>query len=274
MPPSCSSNKTYVGERCHLQCNAGYVPAGEKLAVCTENQVWSTNDALECVPTIENAPPPAQFPVHNIDTNIFFPTAPSLLPPPSLLPLPSITQTRPPPPLHRPHMPRHRPYIKCPRNTTIYLSSGELSKHIILQKPLTNLDFRSIESVPAWAKNLEARLGVGNYEITFRGRDPITGHRARCHTIINVVARSEKPKVYYCTPSTEITLGVGETYKPVYWTEPRFEEGAFVQKSQVIFFVVKFFYFQIFNKIYFRVPVLILVPVCTQFVMRPQMIKD
>lgn len=84
------------------------------------------------------------------------------------------------------------------------------------------MDYRYIESHPAWTRNMQAHLGAGRHVVTFRGRDPVSGRRARCQTII-YVERAVSPKVNFCTRSFEVSLSPNQVYRSVVWEEPRFE---------------------------------------------------
>ncbi|XP_037938996.1 fibrillin-2 [Teleopsis dalmanni] len=220
LPTSCTLGKTYMGERCRLQCHPGYLPIHKTTTVCTSNQQWSNNATLDCVLPTQGG---------RVDTPLFN----AVLPPSTVLTSSTSTSSF----INRPFIPQtppqfnfgaavgiQRPYIKCPRNTTVFLAKNEATAHIILQKPLTNLDFRYIESFPEWTKNLQAHLTAGTYVITFRGHDPVSGKRARCQTVINV-RHAIAPKVSFCTPSFEVTLGTNQAFRSVVWEEPRFEDG-------------------------------------------------
>ncbi|XP_023294548.2 fibrillin-2 isoform X6 [Lucilia cuprina] len=225
LPQSCSLGSTYMGEQCRLKCNAGFVPVGKSVAICTSQMKWSYEGAFECVPM-------------HIDTRLDATNdfTPSFMPTLHKQPLPSIQttyQTRPlpnfawkPPTFGGAGAVAgtgvQRPYIKCPRNTTVFLANGERTTHIILEKPVTNLDYRYIESSPAWTRDLQAHLGPGSYNVVFRGHDPITGRKARCKTVINV-RHAEGPNIVFCTSSFEVQLAENQAYRSVVWEEPRFE---------------------------------------------------
>ncbi|XP_065361429.1 fibrillin-2 isoform X2 [Calliphora vicina] len=214
LPQSCSLGSTYMGEQCRLKCNVGFVPVGKSVAVCTSQMQWSYEGTFECVP------------MHVDTTNDF---TPSIMP---AIHKHQITyETRPM--LNLPWKPStyggvaagagvQRPYIKCPRNTTVFLANGERTAHIILEKPVTNLNYRYIESSPAWTRDLQAHLGPGSYNVVFRGHDPVTGRKARCKTVINV-RHAEGPKIVFCTASFEVQLAENQAYRSMVWEEPRFD---------------------------------------------------
>ncbi|KNC24941.1 hypothetical protein FF38_08702, partial [Lucilia cuprina] len=232
LPQSCSLGSTYMGEQCRLKCNAGFVPVGKSVAICTSQMKWSYEGAFECVPMHVDTRLDA--------TNDF---TPSFMPTLHKQPLPSIQttyQTRPlpnfawkPPTFGGAGAVAgtgvQRPYIKCPRNTTVFLANGERTTHIILEKPVTNLDYRYIESSPAWTRDLQAHLGPGSYNVVFRGHDPITGRKARCKTVINV-RHAEGPNIVFCTSSFEVQLAENQAYRSVVWEEPRFESKCGLKK--------------------------------------------
>ncbi|XP_037899869.1 fibrillin-2-like [Glossina fuscipes] len=216
LPHSCTTGRTYVGERCRLQCNAGYVPVGKSVSMCTQQMQWSYNDPFECKPK--------EIETRMGSTNGFTP-----------LPLPTVPTYDIATPFNNRSLSGvglttniggghgiRSPYIKCPRNTTVFLDASERTTHVILQKPITNMDYRYIQSSPAWTRDLEAHLSAGIHVVIFRGYDPITGRRARCKTVINV-RYAESPQAVFCTPSFEVTLGENQAYRSVVWEEPRFE---------------------------------------------------
>ena len=209
-----------MGDQCRLKCNVGFVPMGKSVAVCTSQMQWSYEGTFECLPMHTET---------RLGTTNDF--TPALLPSLHSQPLPSIQTTYPKRPWYNPTWKPNnlagvggdqRPFIKCPRNTTVFLSNGESTAHIILEKPVTNLDYRYIESSPAWTRNLQAHLGPGTYGVVFRGQDPITGRKARCKTVIHV-RHAAGPKVVFCTTSFEVQLAENQAYRSVVWEEPRFE---------------------------------------------------
>lgn len=214
-----------MGEQCRLKCNVGYVPVGKSVAVCTSQMQWSYDGEFECVPMHET----------RLGSSNDF--TPSLMPTLHKQPwMPGIQTTtyqqRPLPNLS--WKPQtfggvQKPFIKCPRNTTVFLGHGERTAHIILEKPVTNLDYRFIESSPAWTKDLQAHLGPGSYNVVFRGYDPVTGRKARCKTVINV-RHTEGPKIAFCTTSFEVQLAENQAYRSVVWEEPRFESKYGIKK--------------------------------------------
>ncbi|XP_061386675.1 fibrillin-2-like, partial [Musca vetustissima] len=226
-PLSCLLGQSGVGEQCHLKCNAGHVPVGASVAVCTSQLQWSYNGTFDCLP-MQTEP---RLGVSNGFTPLALPNAP-----PTFTTATTVHSTqstfngRPLPDFGFKVTPYggsggvggvQRPYIKCPRNTTVYLGPSERTTHVILQKPITNLDYRYIESSPAWTRDLQAHLGPGTYVVIFRGHDPITGKKARCKTVIHV-KHAEGPVVEYCTPSFEVSLGENQIFRSVVWEEPRF----------------------------------------------------
>lgn len=210
-----------MGEHCRLKCNVGYMPVGKTVAVCTSQMQWSYDGTFECMPIHTET----RLGTTNDFTPLALPALPTL---PSLPSIPTTFNTRPLPNSFNWKPPTfggvgvQRPYIKCPRNTTVFLVNGERTAHIILEKPITNLDYRYIESSPAWTKNLQAHLGAGTYAVVFRGHDPVSGRKARCKTVINV-RHAEGPKIDYCTTSFEVTLAANQAYRSVVWEEPRFD---------------------------------------------------
>ncbi|XP_053955379.1 fibrillin-2 isoform X3 [Anastrepha ludens] len=214
MPAVCTTGKVFMGERCRLQCLPGFVPLGKSVGVCTADLSWSHNASFECVPAARTQLLPA----------IPIPRPQSSLPSGSVSRFPNrprITQVRPQIGFGG-AVDGRRPFIKCPRNTTVFLAKGASTAHIILQKPITNMDYRYIESHPTWTRNMEAHLGAGRHVVTFRGQDPVSGRRARCQTII-YVENANPPNVNFCTRSFEVTLSPNQVYRSVVWEEPRFE---------------------------------------------------
>ncbi|XP_075161744.1 uncharacterized protein LOC142234478 isoform X2 [Haematobia irritans] len=234
-PASCTFGKISVGEQCHLKCNAGHVPAGAAVAVCTSHKQWSYNGTFDCMPMATAAAAPGVVDPRLGVSNGFTPMAlPSMPTYPAAMPnsntVPTTFNARPDFGFQvTPYaggvggirVGVQRPFIKCPRNTTVFLAPNERTTHIILQKPITNLDYRYIESSPAWTKDLQAHLGEGTYVVVFRGHDPITGRKARCKTVINV-RHANGLTVDFCTPSFEVTMGEHQMYRSVVWEEPRF----------------------------------------------------
>ncbi|XP_058980408.1 latent-transforming growth factor beta-binding protein 4 isoform X2 [Musca domestica] len=236
-PPACLFGQISVGEQCLLKCNAGHVPVGASVAVCTSQLQWSYNGTFDCWP-MQTEP---RLGVSNGFTPLALPNAPPPLPPTfttatttTLHNTQSTFGGRPLPGFDFKVTPfgggstvgsggvgLQRPYIKCPRNTTVYLAPSERTTHVILQKPITNLDYRYIESSPAWTRDLQAHLGPGTYVVVFRGHDPISGKKARCKTVIHV-KHADGPVVEYCTPSFEVSLGENQVFRSVVWEEPRF----------------------------------------------------
>ncbi|KAM7358330.1 uncharacterized protein ACRADG_003345 isoform 2-T3 [Cochliomyia hominivorax] len=222
LPQSCSLGTTFMGEHCRLKCNVGFVPAGKSVAVCTSQMQWSYEGTFECVPMHTDT--------RLGTTNDFTPSfMPSLNKQPFTPSIQTTYQTRPLPNLSwKPQTFSglgagvQKPYIKCPRNTTVFLGHGERTAHIILEKPVTNLDYRFIESSPAWTRDLQAHLGPGSYNVVFRGHDPVTGRKARCKTVIHV-RHAQGPKIVFCTTSFEVQLAENQAYRSVVWEEPRFE---------------------------------------------------
>lgn len=226
-PASCSFGQINVGEECRLKCHVGHVPVGQTVAVCTSQLQWSYNDTFDCVPAQVE---PRLGAVPNGFTPLTLPNMPTY-PTMSHTPSTNTNNARPVPNFGHKAYPFagssagvggvQRPYIKCPRNTTVFLGASERTTHIILQKPITNLDYRYIESSPAWTKDLQAHLGAGTYVVVFRGHDPITGRKARCKTVINV-KHGEGPTIEYCTPSFEVSMSANQNYRSVKWEEPKF----------------------------------------------------
>lgn len=207
-----------MGEHCRLKCNVGFVPVGKSVAVCTSQMQWSYDGLFECVPMHTETHPSA--------TNGF---TPSVLPKIHKYPIPNIqTDYRHPQsnfswkPLTYEGVGVQRPFIKCPRNTTVFLANEERTAHIILEKPVTNLDYRYIESSPAWTKHLQAHLGPGTYAVVFRGHDPRNGRKARCKTVINV-RHTEGPQVVFCPNSFQVQMAKNQVYRSVVWQEPKFQ---------------------------------------------------
>ncbi|XP_050333374.1 fibrillin-1 isoform X2 [Bactrocera neohumeralis] len=213
-PAACTTSNAVIGERCQLRCQPGYVPIGLSVAICTAELTWSPNATFECVPLARSPLLPtlpvigAQPRLPSVGVDDFFHR-------------PILPQVRPPTGFGS-SVASQRPYIKCPRNTTVFLADGATTAHIILQKPITNMDYRYIESAPAWTRNMQAHLGAGQHIVTFRGQDPISGRRARCRTIIKV-ERAVSPSVNFCTRSFEVSLSPNQLQRSVVWEEPRFE---------------------------------------------------
>ncbi|XP_011207387.2 fibrillin-1 isoform X3 [Bactrocera dorsalis] len=214
VPAACTASNAVIGERCQLRCQPGYVPIGLSVAICTAELTWSPNATFECVPLARSPLLPtlpvigAQPRLPSVGVDDFFHR-------------PILPQVRPPTGFGS-SVASQRPYIKCPQNTTVFLADGATTAHIILQKPITNMDYRYIESAPAWTRNMQAHLGAGQHIVTFRGQDPISGRRARCRTIIKV-ERAVSPSVNFCTRSFEVSLSPNQLQRSVVWEEPRFE---------------------------------------------------
>ncbi|XP_055910382.1 fibrillin-2 isoform X2 [Eupeodes corollae] len=198
LPANCLLGKTYVGERCLLHCHPGYMPAGLKVNVCNVDQRWSFNSTFDCIPI---GTPIFNAPHERVDAH------------------------------RRYGVPQPRPFIKCPRNTTVLLPLGHKTAHIILQKPKTNMDYRYVQSFPAWSRNLQAHLGAGVHVITFRGHEPTTRRGALCRTVITV-KNSEPPKVTFCPPSFEVTLASAQEKRSIVWKEPEFESPSRIRNIQ------------------------------------------
>ncbi|XP_028901941.2 fibrillin-1 [Zeugodacus cucurbitae] len=213
IPAACTTGSVAIGERCELRCLHGYVPVGLSIGICTAELTWSNNGTFECAPV---APSPL------LPT---LPVAGSRLLPSSgfndFFSRPIVPQVRPQS-VFGGSVASQRPYIKCPRNTTVFLANGASTAHIILQNPISNMDYRYIESSPAWTHNMQAHLGVGQHVVTFRGQDPVSGRRARCRTVIKV-ERPVSPSVNFCTRSFEVSLSPNQLQRSIKWEEPRFE---------------------------------------------------
>ncbi|XP_073842989.1 uncharacterized protein isoform X3 [Musca autumnalis] len=233
-PLSCLFGQIRVGEECHLKCNPGYVPVGASVAVCTSQLQWSYNGTFDCLP-MQTEP---RLGVSNGFTPLSLPNAPPTFTAgtTTLHNTQSSFNGRPLPDFGFSMTSfggggngvtgvgataGHRPFIKCPRNTTVFLTGLERTAHVILQKPITNLDYRYIESSPAWTKDLQGNLEAGTHVVIFRGHDPISGKKARCKTVIHV-KHAEGPVVEYCTPSFEVSLGENQVFRSVVWEEPIF----------------------------------------------------
>uniref|UniRef100_W8BC32 Fibrillin-2 n=1 Tax=Ceratitis capitata TaxID=7213 RepID=W8BC32_CERCA len=220
VPAPCTTGKVSAGGSCRLRCLPGYVPLGLSVGICTAELAWSNNASFECAP-VARSPVLPELPV--------LPRLPVLgsraLPPNSgfhgFFDRPIVPQMRPQTGFGV-SVAARRPFIKCPRNTTVFLAEGARTAHIILQKPITNMDYRYIESSPAWTHNMQAHLGAGRHVVTFRGQDPISGRRARCQTII-YVEHAVSPHVNFCTRSFEVSLSPNQLQRSVVWEEPRFE---------------------------------------------------
>ncbi|XP_018783178.1 PREDICTED: fibrillin-1 isoform X2 [Bactrocera latifrons] len=214
VPAACTTGHAVIGERCQLRCQPGYVHIGLSVVICTAELTWSPNATFECVPLARSPLLPTlpvigahpRLPSVGVDDFFHRPILPPVRPPTGF----------------GSSVASQRPYIKCPRNTTVFLADGATTAHIILQKPITNMDYRYIESAPAWTRNMQAHLGAGQHIVTFRGQDPISGRRARCRTIIKV-ERAVSPSVNFCTRSFEVSLSPNQLQRSVVWEEPRFE---------------------------------------------------
>lgn len=214
VPATCTTGNAAFGERCQLRCLPGFVPVSLSVGICTAELTWSHNATFECVPLVRTPLLPTLpvigsrpgLPAGGFDD--FFPR--------------SIVPRVRPQSVFGSSVAAQRPFIKCPRNTTVLLADGARTAHIILQKPITNMDYRYIESSPAWTRNMQAHLGAGQHIVTFRGQDPISGRRARCRTIIKV-ERAVSPSVHFCTRSFEVSLSPNQLQRSVVWEEPRFE---------------------------------------------------
>ncbi|XP_067646329.1 fibrillin-3 [Eurosta solidaginis] len=217
IPAACSTGKVLMGERCRLQCQPGFVPIGKSTGVCTTELKWSHNSTFACVPAVRTQKMMPALPI---------PSTPTILPlggVNTFLNRPTLSQMEPSIGFGG-AVGASRPFIRCPRNTTVFLAESARTAHIILQKPITNLDYRYVESHPAWTRNMQAHLAAGRHVVTFRGHDPVSGRRARCQTVI-YVEHASKPKMNFCTRSFEVTLSPNQVYRSVKWEEPRFESS-------------------------------------------------
>lgn len=120
-----------------------------------------------------------------------------------------------------------RPYIKCPRDTTIVLPKNQKTVYIRMEQPKSNVDWTTlVEAHPAWAKKLQAHLGAGVHQITFRAHSPNSkGITESCTTVITVRSSTVtvgSPLVNFCPQTIEVQLQQHEQDRSIFWREPVF----------------------------------------------------
>lgn len=104
-----------------------------------------------------------------------------------------------------------------------------------LERPKSNVKPTQIKAFPSWAQNSDVQLELGVHRINFKAYSEDFTKFVSCNTVITVKPL-EHPKIIFCPPSIEITLGVNEIGKSVAWEEPIFEGNANIKtilKSKV-----------------------------------------
>lgn len=143
-PPNCLSSNVYIGETCQIQCPQGFQPIGSSLSVCQNGSQWSLA-RLDCDPVVapaavlrsstaaELTPTKKQIAQGEIHTE-------------GRIVVEDVNNNR----VVQPRM-NHirsqnaafRPHIKCPRDTTIFLPSGQSLIYIKLEQPKTNVNWKT-----------------------------------------------------------------------------------------------------------------------------------
>lgn len=89
-----------------------------------------------------------------------------------------------------------RPFITCPESVVILLDPRQSTAHVTLQRPATNVNYRNVVASPAWAKQLQGDLPVGQHKVTFQARDPATQQTVACETQITVKHHQPAPNPF------------------------------------------------------------------------------
>ncbi|XP_032596993.2 uncharacterized protein LOC6556435 [Drosophila grimshawi] len=175
-PASCTRGASSFGSSCHLQCNMGFVPVAGLMTSCMNG--WSLGSVLECKPFAAN-----MF-FNQMSPRLRAPWQQQQQQPFGRQSSASIQQVRRQP--LQVQRVASTAYIKCPENVVILLKPHQSRAHVILQRPQTNVDYRHVNAFPAWAKQLQGHLPLGNHKIFFRAHDPVSQQTVGCETIITI----------------------------------------------------------------------------------------
>ncbi|XP_058835886.1 fibrillin-1-like isoform X2 [Topomyia yanbarensis] len=116
-----------------------------------------------------------------------------------------------------------KPYIQCPSDVHEVLPVGQYTMKIRLEQPKTNVDwYKYVDAHPAWGKQLETELPVGETAVMFRARSPNSNMNDVCRVLIRIRERVP-PQVANCPESFNVQLERQETSRSVFWVEPHFE---------------------------------------------------
>ncbi|XP_070501322.1 uncharacterized protein [Chironomus tepperi] len=118
------------------------------------------------------------------------------------------------------------PKLICPSNQIVELPPHSDKVEVKLQKPKTDVNFkRDVTIKPLWIKNVDKIvLGLGELNITYTARHPITKLTVACTTTFFVVD-GETPVVEYCPPSQKHKIEKHHESINVFWTEPKFSDN-------------------------------------------------
>lgn len=143
-PPNCLSSKLYVGETCKIQCPQGFQSVGSSLSVCQNGPKWSLAH-LDCTP-IATAAIASRNSVAIKPTSTKKQISQGAIHAQGRIVVEADTNNQ----IVQPRLNRvqkqnevFRPHIKCPRDTTIVLPSGQSSAHIKLEQPKTNVNWKT-----------------------------------------------------------------------------------------------------------------------------------
>ena len=107
-----------------------------------------------------------------------------------------------------------QPYIYCPPDLVKDLPADSPTVYVRIPQPKTNVDwYDRVKAAPAWAKNLEAELGLGRTQVTFQAR-AASGQVASCSFTIHV-RDTIPPRVYNCPTDFNVYLEPGVKEKKV-----------------------------------------------------------
>lgn len=82
------------------------------------------------------------------------------------------------------------PRLICPPNQLLELPEDSNKVQVKLQKPKTDVNFkRDITIKPSWIKNEKISLGVGEFNVSYTAKHPISKLTISCTTSIFVVGK-------------------------------------------------------------------------------------
>merc|ERR1712079_350134 len=240
-PPSCSEVPSKVKTKCKFSCPKGYKLAGPKVARCKKSAMWSLKDNQpRCIerkrkkskrkPKGKKDKRKRKEANNNIkdemsDKSTQTPIEWTLSEPETTLQTtqpPTETNIIPMPPTV-PH--RQSPYIYCPPDVVKDLPADSPTVYVRIPQPKTNVNwYDRVKASPAWAKNLEAELGLGRTQVTFQARSATSRAVASCSFTIHV-RYTIPPRVYNCPTDFNVYLEPGVKEKKVSWEEPIFADN-------------------------------------------------
>lgn len=87
-----------------------------------------------------------------------------------------------------------KPFIKCPADMNFIMPPDQNTVYVRLEQPKTNVDWhKNVDSHPAWGKQLQAELPIGETVVTFRARSPKGNLNDLCRVLITVKGEFTRP---------------------------------------------------------------------------------